>query len=200
MADNKRGGTWLGLSESGRIASLLNVLQPAAEKTNQQNVEGRGFLVVDYLRGQLTAETYMNKIVQSNKDYSLFNLVILEPGKEDGSDCCSIPYKLLFLNYVDKEVIHLDHGFHGFGNSFLSKPFLKVDQGKMKFEAIIKEIGLDVQNEDTLVSSLFKMMQDTTRYYPDKTIQEQGKGYPEEYLKSISSINIKIPNINYGTR
>ncbi|KAA0199040.1 hypothetical protein HAZT_HAZT003937 [Hyalella azteca] len=49
--EGREGGTWLGLSSSGKIASLLNILQPREEATkNQKDLASRGYLVVNYLR------------------------------------------------------------------------------------------------------------------------------------------------------
>ena len=46
------------------------VLDPAAE--------GRGFLVVDWLRGDQGAEQYLQALAENNKTYNPFNLVLLE--------------------------------------------------------------------------------------------------------------------------
>ncbi|ODM95733.1 Transport and Golgi organization protein 2 [Orchesella cincta] len=49
MQSGREGGTWLAVSESGRIGALLNVLQSAESLSNASQRRGRGFLVNDFL-------------------------------------------------------------------------------------------------------------------------------------------------------
>lgn len=155
--------------------------------------------MVNYLRGSQTAEEYITSIVESGEVYNLFNLVLMEPDSSVGSNS-ERPYKLLFFNYLDKKIIPFGGGIHAFGNSFLSKPFIKVQEGGNQFANIVEKVGIDMDSEKQLISSLFEMAGDTTLYYPDEALQKQGKGYPEEFLKGLSSIHVSIPSADYGSR
>ncbi len=47
-----------------------------------QEAKGRGFLVVDYLKNNNSAENYLENLHSSNITYNPFNLILLEPGNQ----------------------------------------------------------------------------------------------------------------------
>ena len=196
LTRNRRGGTWLGASENGRVACLLNIIESRIKQKQSCKFEGRGFVVVDYLRGEQSGEDYIRSKAISKKKYHLYNLILMEPDvKTKGT-----PYKVIYFNNVEKKIVHLGGGIHGFGNSILSKPFLKVTEGKKKMSEILDKIGVNVNSEEAIVSSLMEMMQDKTQWYPDNALTTQCQGYSEDLIRGLSSIWFSLPLYNYVTR
>ena len=57
--DLKAGGTWMGVTRSGRIAALTNIRQPGKER---QDAKTRGELVVDYLTHTSSAVQFQTAV------------------------------------------------------------------------------------------------------------------------------------------
>ena len=70
--DEKEGGTWLGVTRSGRWAALTNYREPNAPVGKLS----RGHLVAAFLQGDDEPLAYLEKIAQQADDYSGFNLLV----------------------------------------------------------------------------------------------------------------------------
>ncbi|XP_071517443.1 transport and Golgi organization protein 2 homolog [Panulirus ornatus] len=187
--EGKEGGTWLGISEAGKIGCLMNIFQPVEDF--QDNVAPRGFIVVNYLQTEESGPDYMENIAKSGVIFNHFNLVTLDPGEES--------YNASYYNSQINAHQKLESGVHGFGNCQINTPFKKVQKGQRKLKEIIEEYG-KLECEEQLISELFTMMQDTTKNFPDKQLIEQGRGHSEEFVKNLSSIYVSCPSHDYGTR
>ena len=71
--DLEQGGTWLGITKSGRFAAVTNVREFYQIDT-KENFLSRGDLVKNFLNSSLSPEEYVQK-VEANK-YMGFNLVV----------------------------------------------------------------------------------------------------------------------------
>ena len=71
--DLEQGGTWLGITKSGRFAAVTNVREFYQTDT-KENFLSRGDLVKNFLNSSLPPEEYVQK-VEANK-YMGFNLVV----------------------------------------------------------------------------------------------------------------------------
>ena len=71
--DLEQGGTWLGITKSGRFAAVTNVREFYQIDT-KENFLSRGDLVKNFLNSSLSPEEYVQK-VEANK-YIGFNLVV----------------------------------------------------------------------------------------------------------------------------
>ena len=71
--DLEQGGTWLGITKSGRFAAVTNVREFYQTDT-KENFLSRGDLVKNFLNSSLSPEEYVQK-VEANK-YMGFNLVV----------------------------------------------------------------------------------------------------------------------------
>ncbi|CAL4085743.1 unnamed protein product, partial [Meganyctiphanes norvegica] len=191
MEKGKEGGTWLAMSKTGKIACLLNILQPKNEFNQKKKFEGRGFLVVDYLVENISGPQYMKNTTDSGTLYNDFNYITLEPK----SDTYSIHYYNNSMQVIEKK----NPGINGFGNCYPGSKWNKVAKGENKMSEIIEDLGT-VKNEDKLINALFSMMADKNSTWPDKVIAEQGRGYEDSFLESLSSICVENPKSNYGTR
>ncbi len=73
--DLQAGGTWMGISTTGRFAAITNVREPGVPKGELS----RGALTRDFLLGDQSAETFLAGI--DNSRYSGYNL-LLSDGRE----------------------------------------------------------------------------------------------------------------------
>ena len=71
--DLEQGGTWLGITKSGRFAAVTNVREFYQTDT-KENFLSRGDLVKNFLNSSMTPEEYVQK-VEANK-YMGFNLIV----------------------------------------------------------------------------------------------------------------------------
>ncbi|KAK8753866.1 hypothetical protein OTU49_000438 [Cherax quadricarinatus] len=189
VEEGKEGGTWLGVSETGKISCLLNIFQPSGQF--KKDGASRGFLVVKYLQAEQSGAEYLEHIIKSNLVYNPFNLLTMDPGE--------LSYDVTYYNSENNFYQKIQPGVHGFGNSFINKPFRKVKKGEMKFQEIIKTYG-KTESEEQLINELITMMQNSEKNFPDEQLAEQGKGQSEDFVKSLSSIFVTFPGVGYGTR
>ena len=75
LQSGRQGGTWLAMDRRGRLGFLTNIFTGGV--INPQ-AEGRGFLVVNWLEGELSAGQYLTQLSEDSKTYNPFNLVLLE--------------------------------------------------------------------------------------------------------------------------
>ena len=71
--DLQAGGTWMGVSRSGRVAAITNYREPQNIKANAPS---RGALVADFLKGTEDPLDYLNLVAQKGQEYNGFNLVV----------------------------------------------------------------------------------------------------------------------------
>jgi uncharacterized protein with NRDE domain len=73
--DLQAGGTWLGISRSGRLAALTNHRDPANVKTDAPS---RGQLVSGFLNSSTSARDYLDTLARSADRYNPFNLLVFD--------------------------------------------------------------------------------------------------------------------------
>jgi len=195
----REGGTWLACSKDGRIGMLTNIFTGGIL---DQEAKGRGFLVVDYLKSeQLKAQQYLSSLCVSDTKYNPFNLILLEPGTEDGS------YSL-WLYSRGKEG-HTEscppekhrHGTFGISNHPVNKKYIK----SVKGENILREIVKCSASTEDLFLQLEELLKNKDVHWPDPQIEAQSivrgeVGPIAKFSSQLSSININIENAGYGTR
>mmetsp|Transcript_10436 Transcript_10436/g.26790 ORF Transcript_10436/g.26790 Transcript_10436/m.26790 type:complete len:297 (+) Transcript_10436:432-1322(+) len=94
--DLRSGGTWLGVTSSGRFAALTNISTAVVAPPQTLHCEGggpaaapaaaqalaplrtRGVLVRDFLEGSMRAETYAADVAARSSDFDGFNLVLYD--------------------------------------------------------------------------------------------------------------------------
>uniref|UniRef100_T1J2R1 Transport and Golgi organization protein 2 n=1 Tax=Strigamia maritima TaxID=126957 RepID=T1J2R1_STRMM len=192
MEPGKEGGTWLGMTKTGRIGVLLNILQPVG----QTNVEkkGRGFLVTDFLKSTKNPPEYLGDIFKEGDAYNSFNLVTIEINST--APDATIGH---YTNFSSEVPIFLTPGEHAFGNSRPQTPWKKIVVGSHKFTQVIsKHKTCDSMNE--LIEDLIGILSDETTMLPDPQLESQTDGRGEEFSKKLSALKVIIPGIKYGTR
>jgi len=172
--DLEAGGTWLGITKSGRFSALTNFRN--FHNPIKENAPSRGKLTTGFLMGDKDSKTYTKSLQENAADYNGFNLVY---GIKD-----DLYY---FSNQTNLE-IKLEKGIYGISNALLDTPWYKVKKSKKKFAEIIKE-------EKNLIENLFGLMNDKETA-DDKSLPDTG--LDKEREKALSPIFIKTPT--YGTR
>lgn len=174
--DLVHGGTWLGVTKSGRFAAVTNYRDPNAPTGSIS----RGNLVSDFLKSEETVENYLMKIQKNAADYSGFNLLVGEINARKNE----IGY---YSNREDR-IKFLEKGIYGLSNHLLDTPWRKVQKGKDELAKLLQTAEIN-QND------LFEILNDKT-LADDKDLPETGIGYERE--KPLSAIFIETPI--YGTR
>ncbi len=106
--DLEAGGTWLGITGSGRFAAVTNIFEPAAPRADSS----RGALVTGFLESSLTPSQYAADVAGAR--YGPFNL-LLRAGDE--------------LHFVSNRnsTAPLGAGIHVFSNNSPGMQWSKVD-------------------------------------------------------------------------
>lgn len=170
--DLEAGGTWMGINRNGKWAALTNYRDP---KNIKENAPSRGDLVLDYLKNDLDADSYIKKIEQKAGSYNGFNILL---GK--GSN-------VLHFSNENELVTKLPPGFHGVSNALLDTSWPKLNAAKTDLKQVT--LNGDFDNED-----LFTLLKNDAKA-DDKMLPSTG--IPYEWEKAISSVFIKTEN--YGT-
>jgi len=171
--DLKRGGTWFGITRTGRLAAVTNYRDPASLK---QDAPSRGELVSDYLRGREKPEIYLRRIEPSATRYNGFSLLV--------GDFSELVY---FSNRG--EARRLTPGIHGMSNHLLDTPWPKVERGKQALGELL------VKRKDPSPEALLELLASRSRP-PDESLPDTGVGL--EWERVLSPFFIESPA--YGTR
>jgi uncharacterized protein with NRDE domain len=139
--DLQAGGTWLGITQQGRIAAVTNFHE---DILNPLPPGSRGALVTGFLRSGASPQDHSDHIIRNGRNYRGFTLLF---GTLDTMLCCS--------NRTDL-CEHVDPGIHGLGNYTLNDNSRKVVHGK----DLLKKI---ISNPEGITSdSLFSLLGNKT--------------------------------------
>ena len=190
-AEGSSGGTWLAMNkDNGRIGVLLNITQPDSEV--KVDKISRGFIVNDYLTGDLSHQDYLKQLSQRRSDYNGFRTIALEVGTTGVSAG--------YYSNLGNTPIVLQEGIHSFGNSISHlDPWSKVTYGQHKFQKLISN-HQNTETKDQLIDDLFNMMKDKTLIPVDENMRNQKKGTPDNILTRLSSLCVEMPEDMYGSR
>jgi len=172
--DLKGGGTWLGLTRTGRIAAITNYRDPRSER---KDAPSRGGLVREFLAGAMSVEGYLVFLKSEGTNVNGFNLIF-----GDMKQLC-------WFSNRGGEPQFLQPGIHGLSNRLLDTPWPKVSRGKEDLERIVAD-GTDIEPD-----ALFAILTDRT-IPPDNLLPDTGVGIQLERI--LSPRFISAPT--YGTR
>jgi uncharacterized protein with NRDE domain len=170
------GGTWLGVTTSGRFAAVTNYRDPYAPAGNRS----RGELVSEFLKSRDAAGEYFSLIATRANDYSGFNLLV--------GEISSNVREIHYYSNRGGEPRSLDAGVYGLSNHLLDTAWPKVTKGKERFAELLR-------NGTTDEEAYFHVLADE-ELANDNDLPSTG--VPYEIEKAISAIFIKTPG--YGTR
>ena len=172
--DLEKGGTWMGVTKTGRFAALTNYRDP---KENMDGKRSRGELVAGALNYEGDIQNYMTNIQEKADLYPGFNLLA---GDENG---------LYYFSNREGIVKKLEPGIYGLSNHLLDTPWPKVKTGK---EGLVRALK---KENDSLKEELFRILLNNEKYPDD---QLPNTGVPLEMERELSPLFISMKN--YGTR
>lgn len=176
--DLQGGGTWLGLSPSGRIALLTNVRRPGSKN---DAAPSRGAIVPLWLRGDLDAHGFWTQLAQAG--HNPFNVVagdLARGGWFWGASGAAA-------------VRRLDGGVFGLSNAALDTPWPKVTALKARTRVALS----NAQSADDLAQRLFAALADGN-VVPDDALPSTG--IPLDWERALSPAFIRMAERGYGTR
>jgi uncharacterized protein with NRDE domain len=135
--DEQSGGTWLGVTRTGRLAAVTNYHEGRPKGADDLS---RGQLVVDFLRAESSPAQYLGSLEPHR--YAGFGLVV--------SDLRTLGY---FSNRADG-VTMLQPGFYGLSNHLLDTDWPKVDRGKRAMRELLEHTRDPRQLSDSLLELL----------------------------------------------
>jgi uncharacterized protein with NRDE domain len=111
--DLQAGGTWLGVTEDGRVASVTNLRDPRLP----QHGLSRGLLPVDYLAGATDAQAFANSLQARAAAYRPFNLLLFDAR-----------HGYYLGNQPGPRAQPITPGVHGLSNADFNTPWPKTRQ------------------------------------------------------------------------
>jgi uncharacterized protein with NRDE domain len=171
--DLRAGGTWLGLTRTGRMAALTNYRDP---ESNRVEAPSRGNLVSDFLPSRKNPVSYLEQISANAHRYNGFNLLVGQSAN------------FYYYSNRAKGIRTLGPGIHGLSNHLLDIPWPKVETSKQALRALMT-------GESLCPEDLFHLLLDHNAA-PDELLPNTGIGLEKERM--LSAIFISSPG--YGTR
>ncbi len=171
--DKEAGGTWLGITRSGRFAAITNYRDM---KSIKENAPSRGALTLNFLASDISPFKYGYALSENADKYNGYNLIF------------SDMETLFYFSNQTKELRQLPPGVYGLSNHLLDTPWPKVVKSKASF---LDEIS----KENISPERLFEILADD-REAPDTQLPDTGLSI--ELERAVSPVFIKSDR--YGTR
>jgi len=171
--DIKAGGTWMGVTKSGKLGALTNY----RDLTNiKDDAPTRGSIVTDYLSGSKPAPVFLETLDEDAENFNGFNVLAGTPDS--------------FFHYSNetRSITEIESGIHGISNAVLNTPWPKVEKAKEDLRNAISNDHIDTEELFTLLKS--------KKTYPLEMLPETG--LPDKKEKEVSAAYIKTED--YGTR
>jgi uncharacterized protein with NRDE domain len=170
--DLMAGGTWLGMTHSGRFAALTNYRDP---QLRRDPAPSRGSLVTSILKSTASAAQSLDYLRKVGGNYNGFNLIF-----SDGE-------RLAIYESERGTGRELGPGIYGLSNHLLDTPWPKVQNAKSRLSAALSNLG------DT--SAALALLRDAA---PAPDDQLPRTGVSVEWERLVSSAFVVAPV--YGTR
>lgn len=171
--DEQAGGTWLGVSRSGRLAALTNHRDPRQQRSAAPS---RGELVSAFLQRDISARDYLSQLADRADHYNPFNLLVF-----DGSS-------LLGLESRHAKVIALQPGTGAVSNADFSTPWPKLTRLQSSLHSLLQhDAGRDAKLLELLHNS-----------EPAADADLPATGIPLPLERLLSATFVRSPD--YGTR
>jgi uncharacterized protein with NRDE domain len=176
--DLEQGGTWMGITRSGRFAAVTNFRDPNRTATAPKS---RGELPLNFLTSDQSPEDYLYQLADQGQDYAGFNLLI---GTSEEM--------WYFDNSQDEDPTCLSPGVYGLSNANLDTPWPKVVKGKQRLQALIGQgqFGHD---------DLSRVVNDRSLADPASLNLASGRESSENTMERLLSAQFIVTEA-YGTR
>ncbi|MDD2899082.1 MAG: NRDE family protein [Desulfuromonadaceae bacterium] len=172
--DKQAGGTWMGVTTTGKIAAITNYRDPRHQVINPPS---RGALVSTYLlNSELPPEEYQETLNRYGQTYDGFNLLY---GTLD---------RLYYFTNRGGSSGQVLPGIHGLSNHLLDTQWAKVTTARSRLEVIVQCKNIDPEN-------IFAALSDPVPF-ADNLLPDTGVSLERERMLSP----LFIENEAYGTR
>lgn len=162
--DLEAGGTWLGVTTTGRLAAVTNVREPG-RPTGERS---RGYLTRDFLQGTSSAGDYLGSL--DGKAYAGFNLLLCDDRE------------LWYGSNRATPARRLSAGIYGVSNHLLDTPWPKLASAKARFTQLLS--GKPEKN------ALFELLADD-EIVADARLPATGVSL--EWERRLSAIFVRSP-------
>jgi uncharacterized protein with NRDE domain len=170
--DLEAGGTWLGMTRTGRFAALTNYRDP---EQRQAQALSRGALVTYMLESGVSVADGLAYLRAEGPRYNGFNIIF-----SDGE-------RLGIFESTRGAGRELGPGIYGLSNHLLDTPWPKVQKAKSRLQAALSNI--------TDTAPLLALLRDD-RPAPDAQLPQTGVSVEWERLLSSAFVRAQ----DYGTR
>ena len=172
--DLRAGGTWLGVTGSGRLAAVTNHRSPDLTRDMEAS---RGSLVLQFLDSEISSSAFVERLADRCDAYNPFNLLVYDGdvlmGFEGRVDSC--------------RVVTLKPGYGGVSNADFNTPWAKQVRLQTGFEQLIENNSSDEALLDLLLNE---------EVAPMHQLPQTGISIDKEI--ALSAVFIRMEN--YGTR
>lgn len=173
--DLRAGGTWMGVSRSGRFGVVTNFRN--AEVAAADGSPSRGQLVPRYLAEADTPDGFLRGLDASAQRYAGFNLLVGGPA--------ALHY---YSNAVDERGRELPPGIYGLSNHRLDEPWPKLTRTQTRFDAALAA-------DDPAPDDLLDLLADRE---PAGAVAHATGELPEDLERALSAPFVR--HDRYGTR
>jgi uncharacterized protein with NRDE domain len=129
--DLQAGGTWLGVTGSGRFAAVTNFREPLAPELPLER--SRGELVTTFLAGDQAPLAHAEPLMATGEDYRGFNLLV------------GTPDSLVYVSNRAEQPVEIAPGSHGLSNHLLDTDWPKVHAGRARLADILHKHRIDAE-------------------------------------------------------
>lgn len=179
--DLQSGGTWMGMTETGRWAVVTNFRDATDQKTY---LTSRGHLVQDFLESDLTPYRFAQQLEQRQCDYAGFNLFLgdLE--------------QAVYMSNRGEAPQVLAKGVYVVSNGLMTEDWEKTRHLRKRFtQEFLPMLQLQQTAESDIRHAVWDILEDERKIIPDLL---PNTGISLEMEKLLSSTFIQSPV--YGTR
>ena len=127
--DLQAGGTWLGVTRSGRFAAVTNFREPLEPEIPLER--SRGELVTDFLAGEQPPLEHAQGLRASGTNYRGFNLLL------------GTPESLAYASNRHVRPSEVAAGCHGLSNHLLDTDWPKVRSGRARLGRLLEGARVD---------------------------------------------------------
>lgn len=173
--DLKSGGSWMGVTRSGKIAAITNFRGPGKM---WEDAPSRGNLVSKFLISDESPDVFIDKLCTQARNYNGFNLLL-----------GSAEELWWYSNRYDKPPHMITPGIHGLSNHLLDTPWPKVRRGKRALEHLL------VGEKEITPEQVFSILEDHSPA-ADAELPDTAVGLALERMLSAPFIRSQ----DYGTR
>jgi uncharacterized protein with NRDE domain len=172
--DLKSGGSWMGVTRSGKIAAVTNF---RGSGKVWEDAPSRGNLVSDFLMSGESPDVFIDRLRTRARNYNGFNLLL---GSAEG---------LWWYSNQYDEPHRIIPGIHGLSNHLLDTPWAKVKRGRRALEDLL------VGEKEITPEQVFPILEDHSPAADDE-LPDTGVGLELERVLSAPFIRTQ----DYGTR